>query len=131
MEIYWKGIVVCVIAVVLLLTLEHQSKNISILLAMAVACIICTLSFSFLSPVLSFMKKLRDVTTLDHALISTLIKAVGISIVTELAALISEDAGNKTLGKSVQFLGTGALLWLCIPLMEQVLSLIEGILKQL
>ena len=75
--------------------------------------------------------KIQDVAKLDSAMIRTLVKAVGISIVTELSSLICEETGNKTLCKSVQFLGTSAILWLSIPLMEQVLSIIEGMLKQL
>lgn len=130
MDIFWKGIAVSFMAVVILLTLDQHAKNISVLLAMVVTCIVCLLALSFVSPVFTFLQKLRDVIQLDGALMTVLIKAVGISVVTELSALICEDSGNKTLSKAVQFLGTGAILWLCIPLMEQVLSLIEGILKQ-
>lgn len=131
MDIFWKGITVSLTAVVILITLDHQSKNVSLLLALIVTCMICALALTFVKPVFTFIQKLQDVAKLDSAMIRTLVKAVGISIVTELSSLICEETGNKTLCKSVQFLGTSAILWLSIPLMEQVLSIIEGMLKQL
>lgn len=130
MDIFWKGIAVCLMTVVILLTFDHHSMNIGILLTLIATCMVCIFALSFIKPVFSFLQKLQNVTQLDGTLMRTLLKAVGISIVAELSALICEDTGNKTLSKAIQFLGTGAILWLSIPIMEQVLSLIEGILKQ-
>ena len=83
---------------------------------------------TFLQPVVSFIKKLQDVGKLDGDLVSVIVKAVGIGIVTEIAVLICKDAGNESMGKTLQFISAAVFLWVSIPVFEKLLALLDRIL---
>ena len=47
----------------------------------------------------------------------------------EIAALVCGDAGNAALSKAVQIATASAVLWLSVPLMEELLVLIREVLE--
>ena len=65
---------------------------------------------------------------LESDTLTILLKAVGIGLVTEVTCLICTDAGNAALGKTLQFLSCAVILWLSIPLLNELLELIDNIL---
>lgn len=69
--------------------------------------------------------------TVDSDLIGILIKSVGIGILTEITVLVCSDAGHTSMGKALQIMATGAILWVCLPLFNSLLDLLENILNTL
>lgn len=128
MEQYLRGCAGALLAVILYLTLGKQGKEMGTLLTMAVCSMICAIAMSYLKPVMDFVEQLEITGNLDRNLIGILLKAAGIGFLSEIACLVCADAGNSALGKSVQILGTGVILWLSIPLFQELLELLERIL---
>ena len=64
-------------------------------------------------------------------MVATLLKVTGIGMVTEIAALVCKDAGNESMGKSMQLLGTATILWLSMPLLTALIELLQKILGEL
>lgn len=56
------------------------------------------------------------------------IKAVGISVVVHIAAQVCRDAGEGSLGNKLELAGTVAAIAACVPLMQQVFTLLESML---
>ncbi len=56
------------------------------------------------------------------------IKAVGIATVVHITAQVCRDAGEAALGTKLELAGTIAAVAVCIPLMQQVFSLLETML---
>ncbi len=81
----------------------------------------------YIEPILDFLTRLQDISGLDPELLEILLKAVGISVVAEIASLVCNDSGNAAMGKAIQILASGVVLWLSLPLMESLLSLVERI----
>ena len=50
---------------------------------------------------------------------------------TEIANLVCKDAGNESMGKSVQLLGTAVILYLSMPLFTALIDLLQKILGEL
>lgn len=123
-----RGCAGALLAVILYLTLGKQGKEMGTLLTMAVCSMICAIAMSYLKPVMDFVEQLEITGNLDRNLIGILLKAAGIGFLSEIACLVCADAGNSALGKSVQILGTGVILWLSIPLFQELLELLERIL---
>lgn len=71
------------------------------------------------------IETLKDTAQLDSDLFQTILKAVGIGLIGELASLICADSGNAALGKTVEILTAGVILWLSIPLMTALLELVQ------
>ena len=118
------------IAVILILTLGSHGKEMGSLLGLFVCCMVIILALSYLQPVLDLVNQLQSIGNLDHSMIETLLKVVGIGIVSEIAALICADAGNGALGKTLQLLSTAVILWLSIPLFEELTALLQNILGE-
>lgn len=118
------------IAVILILTLGSQGKEMGSLLGLFVCSIVILLALRYLQPVLNLIRQLQGIGDLDYSMIGILLKVVGIGLISEIAALICADAGNAALGKTLQLLSASVILWLSIPLFEELTALLQRILGE-
>lgn len=128
MDIFIKAAAGILVTVVLGLTLAKQGKDISVLLVIAVCCMVFAAAFHYFEDVVDFLEKLEDVGQLNSQMLTILLKAVGIGILAEIIGLICTDAGNAALGKVLQILASAVILWLSIPLFTELIGLAENIL---
>ena len=131
MGLFWKAAGAVLIAVVLGLSLGKQEKDFAVLLTLAVCCMVMAIAVSYLEPVLDFLRELEALGDLQGDMLGVLLKAVGIGLVAEFAGMVCTDAGNGSLGKQLQMLGSAAILYLSIPIFSALLSLIQEILGEL
>ncbi len=131
MDTFFKAIAGVLISIVLSLSIEKQGKDHSVLLTLLVSCMVMSVLFVFLRPVFDFIEKLQVLGNINTESLSILIKTVGIGMLTEIAAVICVDAGNSALSKTVQMLGTSVIIWISIPLFDQVITLLQRILSDL
>lgn len=131
MDLFLKAVAAALITSVVGLVLAKQGKDMFLLLTLAACAMIGAAAFAYLKPVISFIRKLANMTTLNLELLSVIIKTVGIGMVGELAGLVCTDAGNAALAKTIQILTTAMILWLSIPLFESLLDLVQTILGEL
>ena len=101
------------------------------MLSVGVCCVVLLIMFRFLEPVLELLNQLQTMGNLQPEWLSIMLKAVGIGLVVEIGMLICTDAGNAALGKVLQILGSIAVLWLSIPLMNGLIKLLEQILGEI
>lgn len=116
------------LAVILCLTLGKQSGDLSALLSIAVSCMVILSAVCYLQPVMDFLKKLESLGNLNGEMIDCLFKVAGIGMITEISALVCSDAGNSSLGKSLQLLGSAVILWLSVPVFTALMDLIQKLL---
>lgn len=128
MDVIIKAIAGVLIAIVLCQVLAKQGKDISVLLLIAVCCIVVSAAIAYLRPVVDFIRNLQSIGQLNTEMIRVLFKAVGITLLTEITSMICGDMGNTSLGKSLQILSLAVILWLSLPLFEQLLALLDNIL---
>ena len=129
MELYLKCAAGAMVAVVLILALGR--KDLGLLLSMAVCAMTAMAAAELLEPVAALLDTLENLGGLDSRLVGILFKAVGVGLITDIAAMVCTDSGNASLAKAVGLLGTSAVLWLSLPLFEALLSLIQEILEGL
>lgn len=130
MTAFWQAAGAVLIAVILILTLGKQGKDMAVILSILVCCMVLALAASYLSPVMDFLRQLESLGDLDSDMIRILFKVVGIGIVTEVASMVCADSGNGSLGKALQMLGSAVILWLSIPVFTALLELIQKILGE-
>lgn len=116
------------IAVVLILTISKQEKDISILLIISVCCMVLVVAAAYLQPVIDFLRQLQSIGQLDSESITILLKCVGVGLLAEITCLICTDSGNASLGKALQLLATATILWISLPLLSELMELIDKIL---
>lgn len=128
---YLQWAAVVLIGLILSLVLGKQSKDMSLLLTLAVCVLVCLGALEFLEPVTELIRELRRLSGLDSEAISILLKATGIGLLSELAGLLCADAGENALGKVLQILSNAAILWLSIPLFRKIIEMIGEVLAEI
>ena len=128
MSVFWKTAAGILTAIILWINLNQSNKDTSVLMTLAVCAMAMMAAASFLQPVVSFVNKIQNIAKLDAGLVSTVLKVVGVGIITEIAVLICKDAGNESMGKALQFVSAGVVLWISIPVFEKLLALLDKIL---
>lgn len=131
MTVYLQAVAGALIAAVLGVVLSRQSKDAQLMLGLAVCCMILVTAVNYLEPVMDLVKKLEQISGLDSDLVTAMVKAVGIGLIGEIAARICADAGNAAVGKAVEFLTAGTVLWLCVPMMTALLELVQKMVGDL
>ena len=126
MDILFKASSCILIAVILCNTIPKDRKEMSLLLSIAVCCMVSISALSYLMPVFSFMERLETLGQLNAESLSIVMKVVGVSLIAEIASLTCKDIGNGAMGKSLQLMATAVILWLALPLFEELIALIEN-----
>lgn len=127
---FWQGAALVLLAVILALVLDKQEKEMGLLLTLAVCCMISGLALSYLRPVVSFINQLQTIGQLNGEMLQILLKVVGIGLIGEIAGLICADAGKAAMGKALQLLSAAVILWLSLPLLSELLELVQRILGE-
>lgn len=128
MDIFLKITAGFLITSVVTLTIAKQNSDISLLLMIFVCCMAVISAISYFSPIIQFMERLVSVGQIEEDIFRILLKTAGIGIVSQIASMICSDAGNQTLGKTLQLVATSVILCICIPLFDKILILIETVL---
>lgn len=128
MDIFIKSAAGVLIAAIFVLTISKQNKDISLLLTVVVCCMVVTAALTYLQPIVDFFKHLQAIGQLDSEILTILLKSVGIGMLAELTGLVCADAGNASLGKALQMLASAVILWLSIPILNELIELIDNIL---
>ena len=80
-------------------------------------------------PLLSLVTTLGNRAVASSVHIETILKGLGIVILTQIASDICRDSGEGTLAAHIETVGKLELLLLCIPLIEEILATAEKLLE--
>ena len=116
------------LSVILILTLGSRNKDLSLVLGITVCCMVSLAALEYVRPVIRFIEQMEELVELDHSLIQILLKVTGIGMICEIAALVCNDSGCSSVGKTVKLLGAAVMLWLSLPLYAMLMDLLQGIL---
>lgn len=128
MGLFLKTCGAVLLTVILILTLGSHSKDMSLVLGIAVCTMVGIIALEFLRPVIEFVSKLEQIGGLNHSLIQILLKVIGIGLISEIASLVCSDSGSSSLGKTLKILGSAVILWLSLPLYSMLIDLLQRIL---
>ena len=131
MDTFIKVSAGAIVALVLYLILNKQAKDFSAVLSICACCTIIIYAVNFLKPLIDFIKKIESLGQFDPEILKILLKSVGVGLLTEITSLICVDAGNSSLGKSLQILGSSVILYLAIPLFSNLIDIVQDVLRVL
>lgn len=130
MTYFYQGAAAVLLATVVCLVLNKQGKDFSIVISICVCSMVMILGAAYLEPVLVFLRQLESLAQLENSMVSILFKVAGIGILSEIAGMICADAGNASMSKVLHILSTAVILWLSIPIFNEMLDLIQNILGE-
>lgn len=131
MSLFWKGVGLILLTLILGLVLGRQQGDFALLLTTAACTMAAAAAISYLEPVVDFLRQLEQLGQLRGDMLGILLKAVGIGLVTQVAGMVCTDAGNGSLAKQLELLGSAAILYLTMPIFSALMTLIQEILGEL
>ena len=128
MDAFLQAAACVMVAVILWIVLSKHGKEYALLLSLGACTLILLMMLRFMEPIVELLGQLQALGDIQPEWLNVMLKAVGIGLITEMGSLICSDTGNAALGKTLHILGTAAVLWLSIPLINSVIGLLQKIL---
>lgn len=128
MESVVKIAAVAVIAALCAVSVKKQVPELGLALGLVAGALILSFSFPALKRVIQLMEDLADAAGLSPAVLTPVVKTVGIAIVTKLTAEVCRDAKEGGIAAFIETAGAAGALLVCLPLMEAVLSTVTKLL---
>ena len=119
----WVGAALC--AAVMALLLRSRSRESAFLLTLGAGVLVAAAALEELIPLLGQLSRLTADSGLPSEPLSAVLKAVGIALAGEFTAHYCRDAGESGLAKAVELAEQVAIGVVALPLMTQVLGLIQ------
>lgn len=129
MDIFLKSTGSVLIAVLLCIVLAKHGKDYTVLLSIAICAVVFVAAGTLLRPILAFFSRLVQMGQLDSEVLSLLLKITGVAMITQIACVICADAGNKAMEKTLQILSAITVLWIALPLLDEMLQIMESLLE--
>lgn len=130
MTVYLQAVALVLVGVILVLVVGRTNRDMSVLLSLAICTVLCIAASGYIGELIDFLGAIQTMGGLDRDFLSVLLKCAGIGYLAELAGLVCQDAGESAMAKALQILANAAVLFLSLPLMRQMLELLEEVLGQ-
>ena len=126
MDIF-KILAFATISLVLILIVEKNNKELGIMLMLVASIGIFISVFSSIKEIVHILKKLADGAGVNSGYFMLILKVTGIAYLVEIVKNVCTDAGNSALASKVELAGKISAAVLTIPLVTNVISLVEGL----
>ena len=128
MDTLMKCAGVAVVGAILCLLTLRQNGEFGILVSLGAVLLVITLGLSFFRPLLQFSQTLQETASLGSTTTGPVYKALALGFVTEIGSQLCEDAGEKSIAAALKLSGGAASVFVLLPLMEQLLSMLKSML---
>ena len=125
----WMIVGVAVTAAVLALTLRQSQPAYATVLTLSAGILLLGAAITAAVPLIGRVSALLDNSVVDSRYTSVLLKALGISLLTQTAADVCRDAGETALAAKAELGGQVLMLLCALPLFEYAASLLESVIR--
>ena len=126
MDIF-KVLAFALVSLVLILIVERDNKELGIMLMLVASIGIFVGVFSTIKEIVNILKKIADGAGVNSSYLMLILKVTGIAYLVEIVKNVCIDAGNSALAAKVELAGKVSVAVLTIPLVTNVISLVEGL----
>lgn len=124
-----KVVAIAIVCALLCGILKQYKPEYAIVVQLAASVLILLLVASALGDLISAVRELIDGSGIDTGYLTLLLKALGVAILTQLAADACRDSGETALSNKVELAGKVTILLLCLPLVKAMIQLSAGLIK--
>lgn len=110
------------------LIVRKHTAEIGLVLALGVGVLIITLVIGSLETIIQMMESLGELAGLSQAVLSPVLKTVGIAMITKLASELCRDTGEGGIASFVELAGMVCATVTTIPLLQAVLDMVVDLL---
>lgn len=131
MDTYFKTVCIVVAGIILCAILSRKANDYSLVIIIMLCIAICTVAITFLKPILDFIEEMDGLAGENAKWFPLLLKSAGLSFIGEITGTICAEAGHASLSKMLQVLTVICITWVSLPLIQNLLELIQSILEML
>ena len=128
MDAVLRAAACAVCAAVLTLLIRKTNPELGLLLTLAAGLLILALAAKIAQPLRELIRSLIELSGMEAAVLSPVLKCVCIGIVTGLSGQLCRDAGQSYLAGAVEILGCAAAFCTAAPLFTALLHMIGELL---
>ena len=128
MDIF-KIIGVAFVTAISSLLLKSTKPELSFAVTVTGVIVILLFLVEALQTTFSVFLAISQMTGIENGLLKILLKIVGVGYITEFAAGILNDFGSNAVADKVTLAGKIAIVMLSLPVIESLLTLVQGFLK--
>lgn len=124
-----KIVAIAIVCALLCAVLKQYKPEYAIVVQLAASVLILLLVASAMGDLINAIRELIDGSGIDTGYLTLLLKALGVAILTQLAADACRDSGETALSNKVELAGKVTILLLCLPLVKAMIQLSTGLIK--
>lgn len=109
--------------------LRSQRPELAVCLSLLAGVLVVGMLLRQLSPLISALRRMTALGRVGENYLGVVLRGAGVCLVTQLAADTCRDAGDTALAGKAELTGRVILLLLAVPLYEQILTLIVGVVN--
>jgi len=128
MDLLVKAAAIGVSGAVIAILLKKNTPEISALVSVSAAVAILILTLDKFLDISGFISELVETAGLTSAVVSPVVKTVGIGLITRLSSDICKEAGQATASTVVETAGSIAAVTVVLPLMKTVFRMISSLI---
>ena len=128
METMLKVGAVAVLGALCAVVVKGTARQLALVLSIAAAAVVLGLALGAVEDVVAMAEELRDMAGLSPAVVAPVLKAVGIAILTQIAAQICKDAAEGGIAAVTETAGSALALCAALPLLRAVLETVAQLL---
>lgn len=113
----------------LITVLRPQRPELATVLSLATGAAVVLLVFRQITPLLAAARRMMTAGGFSSLQFSSVLKAAGICLVTQLTADTCRDAGETALAAKAELVGRVLLMVVAIPLYESMLTLVSSVIS--
>jgi stage III sporulation protein AD len=125
MDIAVKAVAAGIIAVLAAMTLKKTNAEFFIVIVLAACAVILIFALELGGSVMEVVELAEEMSGLSSAVLTPVVKCVGIGIIAKIGADICRDADSDGIASSVELAGVIAALFTALPLMRTLLGMME------
>ena len=127
MEMLAKAAAVAVLCAACSLLIKTKNQEYSFILNAICAVCVCAAAVGMISSLADFVSGIIKDSGLPSAIFVPIIKCVGIAVLTKLICNLCKDAGQNGTSSAVEYLGSVAMVYTAMPLLQTLLKTLEGL----
>lgn len=127
MDIF-KVIGFAIIALILIIIVKEQRKDIAILLSIIAGVFILMFAITKITPVIELLNTLAEKSGINTEFFKVILKVTAIAYLVEIAKSICQDSGENALGQKVEIAGKVVIIAISIPIITSLLNLLSDMM---
>lgn len=128
MTLLIKAAVTVIVGALMSLLLRRSAPELGLAVSISVSLLAAAFAMELVSGLSEILSLVREETGLSPAVVGSVMKCVGVGIVTRLSADICRDAGQSAAASAVELCGTACALVTALPLIRSLLKMISEML---